>query len=460
MAEQFYTIPTNIGKAAIANASTLGTKVNFTHFALGDGNGSYYNPTETQTELKNEVWRGQIGSITVDKENPNWIVLETIIPASIGGFMIREAGVFDVDGNLLAVGKYPETYKPVVADGSAKDLCVRMILEVANTSVVNLKIDPTIILATKKDIDVLSNRITKNENDITGLKKEVNEHKAEMATQDTTGHIKLSDIPVKSVNKKTGEVVIDVEDIAGLVSSKLALGKDASVGYSAVALGQDASAGEYAVALGLNTSAESNAVALGQNASAGGSFAVALGWNASAENANEGILGGTGSYKTSEWKVPGSFTVSGTKNFEIPHPKPEKQATHRIRHGAVESPTAGDTLYRYKIQAAKDNDIVTIDLPDYFIYLNKNVQIFVTPQGHFGNGYGRLNRENEQLEIYCQCEGEYNVLAIGTRNDNHQSVQDWDIKGVEREIGESWTGETYVFEVDEIMEVEEIKEVI
>ena len=191
MAEQFYTIPTNIGKAAIANASTLGTKVNFTHFALGDGNGSYYNPTETQTELINEVWRGQIGSITVDKENPNWIVLETIIPASIGGFMIREAGVFDVDGNLLAVGKYPETYKPVVADGSAKDLCVRMTLEVANTSVVNLKIDPTIILATKKDIDVLSNRITKNENDITGLKKEVNEHKAEIATPTQLGHVMI-----------------------------------------------------------------------------------------------------------------------------------------------------------------------------------------------------------------------------------------------------------------------------
>lgn len=88
----------------------------------------------------------------------------------------------------------------------------------------------------------------------------------------------------------------------------------------------------------------------------------------------------------------------------------------------------------------------------------QNVQVFVTPQGHFGNGYGELNRENEQLEIHCQLEGEYNVLVIGTRNDNHQSVQDWDIKGVEREIGQSWTGETYAFEVDEIMEVEEIKE--
>jgi len=157
--------------------------------------------------------------------------------------------------------------------------------------------------------------------------------------------------------------------------------------------------------------------------------------------------------------VPGDFTVSGTKNFEIPHPKPEKSATHVIRHGAVESPTPGDTLYRWKVQATKDNDLVAIDLPDYFIYLNKDVQIWVTGQGHFGNGYGVLNKETEQLEIHCQYEGEYNVLAIGTRNDDHQSVQEWYIKGVEREVGESWTGETYVFSVDEIIETEEIKEV-
>lgn len=215
-------------------------------------------------------------------------------------------------------------------------------------------------------------------------------------------------------------------------------------GYSAVSLGSNANAiGEESLSLGTYTEArDENSVAIGQRAIA--------------SNSNEGVLGNS----NGKWKVPGSFTVNGTKNFEIPHPKPEKRATHRIRHGAVESPTAGDTLYRWKIKATKENDIQLIDLPDYFIYLNKNVQIFVTPQGHFGNGYGELNRETEQLEIHCQHEGEYNVLVIGTRNDDHPSVQDWDIKGVEREIGESWTGETYVFEVDEIMEIEEIKEVI
>lgn len=177
MVEQFYTITTQAGKAKIANASALGNKVNFTHFALGDGNGGYYNPTETQTALKKEVWRGNIGQIVVDENNPSWIVLETIIPAEVGGFTIREAGVFDDEGNLLAIGKYPETYKPLLENGSAKDLYIRMILEVSNTSVVNLKVDPSIILATKKDIDILSNRITKNESDILKNKSDIAELK-------------------------------------------------------------------------------------------------------------------------------------------------------------------------------------------------------------------------------------------------------------------------------------------
>jgi hypothetical protein len=175
MAEQFYTILTRAGKAKIANATALGVKVNLTKFQVGDGGGSYYNPSEDQTQLRNKVWEGNISSISVDNTNPNWIVLEVIIPSDIGGFMIREAGVFDDGGNLIAIGKYPETYKPAVQNGSTKDLYIRMILEVSNTSSVTLKVDPTVILATKKDVDVLSN-------DLTNFKQEVNTHLADYVT--------------------------------------------------------------------------------------------------------------------------------------------------------------------------------------------------------------------------------------------------------------------------------------
>lgn len=201
-------------------------------------------------------------------------------------------------------------------------------------------------------------------------------------------------------------------------------------------------------------------IVVGNGALATGLLSAALGNGASSTNDGVGVIGGDdySSGDTDHWQIPGSLNVSGTKNFEIPHPHPDKKATHRIRHGAVESPTEGDTLYRYTVIASKENDTQNINLPDYFIYLNKDVQIFVTPQGHFGNGYGELNRQTEQLEIHCQYEGEYNVLVIGTRNDDN--VQDWSIKGVEREVGESWNSETYSFEVKEIIEVQEIREVI
>ena len=190
MAEQFYTILTRAGKAKIANATALGVKVNLTKFQVGDGGGSYYNPSEDQTQLRNKVWEGNISSISVDNTTPNWIVLEVIIPSDIGGFMIREVGVFDDGGNLIAIGKYPETYKPAVQNGSTKDLYIRMILEVSNTSSVTLKVDPTVILATKKDIQILSN-------DLTNFKQEVNTQLADIANKGKVGTKEVDEANIK-----------------------------------------------------------------------------------------------------------------------------------------------------------------------------------------------------------------------------------------------------------------------
>jgi hypothetical protein len=149
----FYTILTALGKAKLASAQVSGTAVNFTHMAVGDGNGAYYDPQETQTALVREKWRGALNQVAIDPNNPNWIVIEMVIPISVGGFMIREAGVFDTDGDMIAIGKYPETYKPVLAEGTGKDLYMRMILEVTNASVVTLVIDPNIVTASKNYVD-------------------------------------------------------------------------------------------------------------------------------------------------------------------------------------------------------------------------------------------------------------------------------------------------------------------
>ncbi|MGP1567995.1 MAG: phage tail protein, partial [Peptoanaerobacter stomatis] len=157
MAEIFYTILTNTGKAKIANATLLNTKVNFSKIVVGDGNGNYYNPTENQSTLVHQVWEGSVGNIKIDEQNSNWVIVESIIPSDVGGFMIREVGLLDNEGDLLVIAKYPETYKPTANDGTVKDLIVRLILEVANTQTVTLKIDPSVVLATKKDLIDLGN---------------------------------------------------------------------------------------------------------------------------------------------------------------------------------------------------------------------------------------------------------------------------------------------------------------
>lgn len=149
MEEKFYIILTKIGREKIANATALGELVGLTKFQVGDSNGEYYEPTEEQTALKNVVWEGNINSLRIDEKNPNWIVIETILPGTVGGFMIREAAVLDNENNIIAIGKYPETYKPRAEDGSIKDLVVKMILQLSNTSNVTLEVDPTLVCNSK-----------------------------------------------------------------------------------------------------------------------------------------------------------------------------------------------------------------------------------------------------------------------------------------------------------------------
>ncbi len=245
----------------------------------------------------------------------------------------------------------------------------------------------------------------------------------------------------QEVNLKltSGDVAIGKNAVANGRDSSVAIGLNATVtDNSSIAIGEFAEAGNSGVALGGSTQVVSGSVAIGRNARS--------------LNTNEGVLGNT--IYTKMWKVQGSFSVTGTKNFEIPHPNPDKKYTHVIRHGAVESPTPGDTLYRYEIEATEDNQTVELQLPDYFEHLNTNVDVWVNPHLHFGRAFGIV--EGDILKVTCEKAGKYKALVIGTRNDDN--VQDWYIKGVEREIGESWLGEVYIFEVDEITEISEFGE--
>lgn len=150
---QYGTIITNIGLAQIANAQVTQQKVGLQYIALGDGNGSYYAPNANQTTLVNEVWRGPVSNVTIDPANDNRIIIEGLIPPTAGGFTIREIAVFDDQNQLIAVGQYPEKYKPQLSEGVSEETLIHFVIETNNVDAVELAIDPTIIIASRQYVD-------------------------------------------------------------------------------------------------------------------------------------------------------------------------------------------------------------------------------------------------------------------------------------------------------------------
>jgi len=138
MTQEYYSIITNTGLAKHAAASLGGAPINLTHLAVGDSNGTPYNPVATATALQNERHRTATTYVVVDEDNPNQIVVEAIIDETVGPFYLREVGIFDSGGDLFAIGKFPETFKPNLPTGSGKRLYVRMILGFASTPQVSL----------------------------------------------------------------------------------------------------------------------------------------------------------------------------------------------------------------------------------------------------------------------------------------------------------------------------------
>lgn len=147
---QFYAILTNVGAAKQANADALGIAWNITQMGVGDANGSDPTPNATQVSLINEWRRAPLNQLKVDDKNGAVIVAEQVIPAEVGGRWIREIALYDADGDMVAVANCAPTYKPLLSQGSGRTQVVRMNLVVSSASNVQLKIDPSVVLATRE----------------------------------------------------------------------------------------------------------------------------------------------------------------------------------------------------------------------------------------------------------------------------------------------------------------------
>ncbi|MFS8232394.1 phage tail protein [Enterobacter hormaechei subsp. xiangfangensis] len=154
MTVKYKTVITKAGAIKLAAATVPnGKKVNFTAMAVGDGGGTLPMPDPNQTKLVKEVWRHALNKISQDKKNKNYVVAELLIPPETGGFWMRELGLYDDTGTLIAVGNMAESYKPALAEGSGRAQTVRMVIMVSDIESVELTIDTSTVMATQDYVD-------------------------------------------------------------------------------------------------------------------------------------------------------------------------------------------------------------------------------------------------------------------------------------------------------------------
>lgn len=153
MSQTYYAILTNAGKAKLANAIALGVPLKLTHMGVGDGNGKEVTPDPTMTSLPGEQRRAAINTLFADPLNAAQLVAEQVIPADEGGWWVRCAGLYDEAGTLVAIANTPASFKPLLTTGAGRTQVIRMVLIVSNTAAVELKIDPAVVLATRKYCD-------------------------------------------------------------------------------------------------------------------------------------------------------------------------------------------------------------------------------------------------------------------------------------------------------------------
>ncbi|MEG5786963.1 tail fiber protein [Enterobacter bugandensis] len=154
MTVKYKTVITKAGAIKLAAATVPnGKKVNFTAMAIGDGGGTLPVPDASQTKLVNEVWRHTLNKISQDNKNQNYVIAELLIPPETGGFWMREMGLYDDTGTLIAVGNMAESYKPELAEGSGRAQTVRMVIMVSDIESVELTIDTSTVMATQDYVD-------------------------------------------------------------------------------------------------------------------------------------------------------------------------------------------------------------------------------------------------------------------------------------------------------------------
>lgn len=199
MSKQYYTVLTTYGSQQFAAAMANNRPLNITHFAVGDGNGRAIQPDSSRTALVRQVHKAAVSSISVDPRNNKQIIFELTLPETVGGFWVREMGLFDSQNRLIAHANCPDSYKPLLADGSGKIQILRMILLVSSSNAVSLTVDNRVIWATR-------NQLTP---------KKITATSTNQVTDDGHTHeIDLASLTTKGLVQLTNDTGLDSESLA------------------------------------------------------------------------------------------------------------------------------------------------------------------------------------------------------------------------------------------------------
>lgn len=150
VAQEFYTILTRAGATEIVNAQLANQPVDITDLSVGDGGGTNYSPTDSMTALKRECWRGKITEKTPDPDNPHIIEFKAIIPATVGGFFVREIAIHSSKGTAMYIGNFPEAYKVAMSSGASNEFPIKMRCLFTSTQNVVLEVDPHTAIASQE----------------------------------------------------------------------------------------------------------------------------------------------------------------------------------------------------------------------------------------------------------------------------------------------------------------------
>ena len=189
MTAQYFTVLTDYGTQAFAKAIATNQPIQFSSFAVGDGNGQAVTPTADRTELVKETHRANVSAVSLDPRNNKQIIIELTIPEDVGGFYIREMGVFDSANKLVAYANTPESFKPTLESGSGKVQVLRMILKVSNSQAVTLSIDNSVIFVTRQQLN--PQKITSSTTN--GFDESGHTHEIEKADTTKAGIVQLTD---------------------------------------------------------------------------------------------------------------------------------------------------------------------------------------------------------------------------------------------------------------------------